>query len=117
MKSKKNKVGDMVEYGNGNIESLEHLWLKLSVDAATSDIIDTDKPDHYANGSDFDVTDFVYAYEIEHCGATACKYIARKGKKQYEGMTMLESEKQDLKKAIDYLDRRIKQIEKETNKN
>ena len=81
---------------------------------STFDVIEDTKPKHYRTKSGRDVTDFVYDYNIEPCGAIASKYIARKGKKQYPNMTLLESEKRDIYKAIDMLQRRLGQIKEES---
>jgi hypothetical protein len=62
------------------------------------------KPDHYENGTDKDVIDFCYDYNLNFCKGSAVKYIARAGKK--------DNEIDDLKKAIDFLQREIKKLEK-----
>jgi hypothetical protein len=71
-------------------------WLKLH---------DTNpKPNHYDNGTDKDVIDFCNDYSLNFCKGSAVKYIARAGKK--------DDEIADLKKAIDFLQREIKFLEK-----
>lgn len=66
--------------------------------------IDNDKPAHYDNGTSKDVIDFCQDYNLNFCRGSSVKYIARAGKK--------DNEIQDLKKAIDFLQREIKNLEK-----
>jgi hypothetical protein len=61
-------------------------------------------PTHYENGTDKDVIDFCHDYSLNFCKGSAVKYIARAGKK--------DNEIDDLKKAIDFLKREIKKLEK-----
>jgi len=75
-------------------------WLKLN-DAI---FIDNDVPPHYENGTDKDVIDFCHDYSLNFCKGSAVKYIARAGKK--------DDEIEDLKKAIDFLQREIKRLER-----
>ena len=64
--------------------------------------IDNDRPAHYDNGTDKDVIDFCHDNNLNFCRGSAIKYIVRAGKK--------DDEVQDLKKAIDFLQREIKKI-------
>ena len=60
------------------------------------------QPDHYKTKHDFDVIDFNKAYNLNFNLGNVVKYIARAGKK--EGESSLD----DLKKAINYLQREMK---------
>ena len=62
----------------------------------------SDKPTHYQTKTDFDVIDFSNLYSLNFCKGSAVKYIARAGKK--------DDAIQDLKKAIDFLQREIKHL-------
>jgi hypothetical protein len=75
-------------------------WLNLR----QAIFIDNDVPPHYENGTDKDVIDFCYDYSLNFCKGSAVKYIARAGKK--------DNEIDDLKKAIAFLQREIKKLEK-----
>ena len=75
-------------------------WLKLY----QAFFINNDVPPHYNNGTDKDVIDFCHDYSLNFCKGSAVKYIARAGKK--------DNEIEDLKKAIDFLQREIKFLEK-----
>lgn len=61
------------------------------------------KPTHYQTQTEFDVIDFCKAYDLNFNLGNVCKYISRAGKK---GDRM-----EDLKKALDYLQREIKYYE------
>lgn len=71
------------------------------------------KPSHYDNKSNYDVIDFCNDNNLNFNRGSAVKYIPRAGKKQYDGLTMKESEIADIKKAIDFLQREIKFLENE----
>jgi hypothetical protein len=61
------------------------------------------KPTHYQTQTEFDVIDFCKAYDLNFNLGCIVKYLARAGKK---GDRM-----EDLKKALDYLQREIKYYE------
>ena len=63
----------------------------------------TTTPSHYDNGKGYDVIDFCNDYKLNFNRGSACKYIARSGKK--------DNEIEDLKKAIDFIQREIKYLE------
>jgi hypothetical protein len=54
---------------------------------------------HYDNGKDYDLIDVISDYDLNFNRGNIIKYIARAGKKQ--------NELQDLRKAMDYLQREI----------
>jgi len=60
-------------------------------------------PTHYKTES-IDVIDFCKLYDLNFNKGNIVKYISRAGKK--------EDELKDLKKALDYLQREIKHLEK-----
>ena len=62
-------------------------------------------PSHYDNGKSYDVIDFCNDYKLNFNRGSAIKYISRAGKK--------DNEIQDLKKAIDFIQREIKYLENE----
>ena len=61
-------------------------------------------PAHYTDGK-IEVIDFILDKKLGFCLGNAVKYIARAGKKD-ESKTV-----EDLRKAIWYLERRIKEVE------
>jgi len=75
-----------------------HYWLNLH----KAIFIDNEIPLHYKNGTDKDVIDFCHDNNLNFCRGSAVKYIVRAGKK--------DNEVEDLKKAIDFLQREIKKI-------
>jgi hypothetical protein len=62
-------------------------------------------PIHYASGQDYDLIDVALHYNLNFFRFNVLKYICRAGKKQ--------NELQDLEKAVDYLQREIKNIRKQ----
>jgi hypothetical protein len=60
-------------------------------------------PSHYDNKQGYDVIDISKHYNLNFNRGNIVKYICRAGKK--------DNELQDLKKALDYLQREIKHIE------
>jgi hypothetical protein len=58
---------------------------------------------HYENGQGYDVIDFVKHYDLNFNRGNIIKYVARASKKG--------TELQDLKKAMDYLQREIDYME------
>ena len=69
------------------------------------------KPDHYKTTS-IDVIDFCDIQKLDFLQGNVVKYTCRAGKKQYDGLTIEESEIKDYKKAIDYLQRKLKYLTK-----
>jgi hypothetical protein len=67
-------------------------------------LVDNDVPKHYKNATNKDVIDFCHDNNINFCRGSAIKYIVRAGKK--------DDEIEDLKKAIDFLQREIKNLKK-----
>ena len=72
------------------------------VDEPKNDIIN--RPAHYTDGK-IEVIDFIEDKKLGFCLGNAIKYIARAGKKDPTKTV------EDLKKAIWYLNRRIKELE------
>ena len=58
---------------------------------------------HYENGKDYDIIDVCKDYDLNFNKGNILKYVARAGKKQ--------DELQDLRKALDYLQREIEHLE------
>lgn len=59
---------------------------------------------HYDNGKDYDLIDVISDYNLNFNRGNIIKYVARAGKK--------ENELQDLRKALDYLQREIEILTK-----
>ena len=66
------------------------------------------RPDHYVQGRRIEPIKVIEEWELGHHLACAVKYIARAGRKECEVL--------DLKKAIWYLERRVKVIEEQGEK-
>ena len=62
-----------------------------------------DHPDHYNQGK-FEVIDVIEDWGLDFCLGNAIKYIGRAGKKHKD------KEIEDLKKALWYIERRIKKL-------
>jgi hypothetical protein len=60
---------------------------------------------HYENGQGYDIIDVCKDYALNFNRGNILKYVARAGKKQ--------SELQDLRKALDYLQREIAYLEEQ----
>jgi len=58
---------------------------------------------HYETGKDYDIIDVAIDYNLNFFRFNVMKYVARAGKKQ--------DELQDLRKALDYLQREIAYLE------
>lgn len=69
-------------------------------------------PQHYTD-SRIEVIDYIEDKNLGFCLGNVIKYVSRAGKKHSAAKTDKEKEIQDLKKAQWYLDRRIKEVEKE----
>jgi len=63
---------------------------------------------HYDNGKDYDLIDVISDYELNFNRGNIIKYVARAGKK--------ENEIQDLRKAMDYLQRELDILTKKRDK-
>jgi hypothetical protein len=61
-------------------------------------------PMHYITESKVDVIDFCKMYDMNFNRGNIVKYLARAGKK--------DNELQDMRKALDYIEREIKWLEK-----
>jgi hypothetical protein len=60
---------------------------------------------HYENGQGYDIIDVCKDYALNFNRGNILKYVARAGKKQ--------NELQDLRKALDYLQREISYLEEQ----
>ena len=61
-------------------------------------------PDHYLQSTGFEVIDVIEAWDLNFCLGNAVKYIARAGIKNPE------KKKQDLEKAVWYIERVIESL-------
>tara|TARA_R110001606_G_scaffold383665_1_gene546049 strand:+ start:1043 stop:1360 length:318 start_codon:yes stop_codon:yes gene_type:complete len=68
------------------------------------------QPAHYARFNIEPIT-FIMENDLPFYKGNCIKYVCRAGHKQYEGMTLLESEKKDIEKMIRYGQMRINQID------
>jgi hypothetical protein len=66
---------------------------------------ENETPKHYKNEKEYDVIDIANDYKLNFNRGSAVKYVCRAGKK--------DDEIQDLKKAVDFLQREIKFLELE----
>jgi hypothetical protein len=66
-----------------------------------------DHPSHYRKDTGFEAIDVIEAWELDFCLGNAVKYIARCGRKG------TDKSGEDLKKAMWYIDRHIKNLEKD----
>ena len=64
-------------------------------------------PAHYCEGRKYEPWDVSIDWELDCPLSYAIKYIARAGRKQQPGMTMKQSEVQDLEKAINCLKKKL----------
>jgi Cdc6-like AAA superfamily ATPase len=65
---------------------------------------------YYEAEGDFDVIDFAQQFNINYCRGAIIKYLVRAGKKENN------PEVQDLRKAMDYLEREIEFAERKQRK-
>lgn len=88
-----------------SLSKAEELDLALTlIGSSTSETINAvDHPSHYNSGK-IEVIDYIEDQSLGFCLGNAVKYISRAGKKDPT------KEVEDLKKAIWYVERRIKQI-------
>ena len=86
----------------------EYFWSKASQTAEAPDIFPAtdpvNRPAHYTDGN-IEVIDYIEDKNFGFCLGNAVKYISRAGKKD-PAKTV-----EDLRKAIWYIERRIKQLE------
>lgn len=67
-------------------------------------------PQHYTD-SKIEVIDYIEDKKLGFCLGNVIKYVSRAGKKHSADKTDKEKEIEDLRKAMWYLERRIKEIE------
>ena len=67
-------------------------------------------PSHYNDGK-IEVIDYIEDKQLGFCLGNAVKYISRAGKKKSGSMSDKEKEINDLRKALWYVERRIKELE------
>ena len=88
-------------------EYMKHLE-KFKAPTRPVDIVN--QPAHYARFNIEPIT-FIMENDLPFYKGNCIKYVCRAGHKQYEGMTLLESEKKDIEKMIRYGQMRINQID------
>lgn len=66
-------------------------------------------PSHYTDGK-IEVIDYIEDKKLGFCLGNAIKYISRAGKKKSGNMSDKEKEINDLRKAVWYIERRIKEL-------
>ena len=64
-------------------------------------------PAHYCKGRKYQPWDVIIDWDLDFLLGNAVKYIARAGRKQQAGMTVKQSEEQDILKAIEYLQKKL----------
>lgn len=64
-------------------------------------------PAHYCRGRKYQPWDVIIDWDLDFLLGNAVKYIARAGRKQQAGMTMKQSEEQDILKAVEYLQKKL----------
>lgn len=69
-------------------------------------------PSHYTDGK-IEVIDYIEDKQLGFCLGNAVKYISRAGKKKSGSMSDKEKEINDLRKALWYIERRIKELEEQ----
>lgn len=67
-------------------------------------------PAHYTKGRKYEPWDVIEDWDLGFLSGNALKYISRAGRKQHAGMTMRQSEEQDIMKAIEYLQKKLSVI-------
>jgi hypothetical protein len=108
-----NWLDDYYPYRNRNFKN-EILYAKSKFDETylLHELLEIFKketmtPLHYTSGLDYDLIDVALHYNLNFFRFNVLKYICRAGKKQ--------NELHDLEKAVDYLQREIKNIRKQQN--
>ena len=71
---------------------------------------DVQSPKHYTD-TNIEVIDYIEDKNLGFCLGNAIKYISRAGRKESAEMDQKDKTIQDLKKAIWYLERRIKELQ------
>lgn len=66
-------------------------------------------PSHYAGGRKYEPIDVIEDWELGFCLGNAVKYISRAGRKNPDAYI------EDLRKAIWYIEREIRKVEKDGN--
>ncbi len=79
--------------------------LKKYADDLMAHVESVDHPAHYGGDTVYEAIKVIEAWELDFCLGNAVKYISRAGKK--------DAAVEDLQKAKWYLERKIKQLEKE----
>ena len=64
-------------------------------------------PAHYCGDRKYQPWDVITDWDLDFLLGNAVKYIARAGRKQQPGMTMKQSEEQDILKVIEYLQKKL----------
>ena len=89
---------------------LQDLGVTIDNNQASDDPVN--HPSYYADGN-IEVIDYIEDKNLDYHLGTAIKYISRAGKKREQGMTDKEKEIQDLQKAVWFINRKIKQLQKD----
>lgn len=97
----KSKLKDIYEIYNENEKEKEK---------PINDNDSVNHPSHYTYGK-IEVIDFIEDKQLDFLLGNAVKYIARAGHKADQGKTIKEKTIEDLKKAVWYLNRKIKGLE------
>lgn len=71
---------------------------------------DVQSPKHYTD-TNIEVIDYIEDKNLGFCLGNAIKYISRAGRKESAEMDQKDKTIQDLKKAIWYLERRVKELQ------
>jgi hypothetical protein len=87
---------------NTSKDYYESVGIKVTTSADANDVIN--RPPHYTDGK-IETIEFIEDKKLGFCLGNAIKYISRAGKKDPTKTV------EDLKKAIWYINRRIKEIE------
>ena len=75
----------------------------------TQTLDNVNHPSHYTDGK-IEVIDYIEDKKLGFCLGNAIKYISRAGKKKSGNMSDKEKEINDLRKAVWYIERRIKEL-------
>ena len=78
--------------------------------------IDKVNPDHYKSDTGYEVIDIIEHFKLNFSRGNVIKYTLRAGKKDEAGYSDVAKEVEDLKKAVWYLQREIKRLEKDSAK-
>jgi hypothetical protein len=98
--------------GDEVVKFVEEAKVRMKAEAqARADLVF--KPNHYAQWAIEPIT-FIMRNRLPYHVGNIVKYSVRAGHKQYEGMTMVESEITDLEKAMRYCEMRINELKGKT---